>query len=348
MTMAIRWLIAVSILGLAAIWPPAGAAAQAIPPANGIHEPPPQASPQAPYEFSVDSTLVNVDVMVTDEDGRVLDGLKHGNFRVLDNGKPQQIRHFSPTRAPITIVMLVEHSSASYQYFAYKAAWWGSGFLNHLEPQDWVALMTYDIKPKVEVDFTHNRAEVRDALASLGPPGFHDINLFDALLDTLDKLDHVRGRKTILLLATGANTFSSSNLDDVFNRLKESDVTIFSVGLAEQEYVRYGGTDITYLQSKSWLDSFAQRTGGMAFFPRFEGELPDVFRSVATFLRSEYTLSFSPPPESRDGRYHRLKVEIVGADGKPLKVTDEKGKRRKVIVYAREGYTAPKEKAPVR
>lgn len=44
----------------------------------------------------------------------------------------------------------------------------------------------------------------------------------------------------------------------------------------------------------------------------------------------------------RDGKYHKLKVNIVGPDGKPLKVTDKKGKNRKVIVYAREGYIAPK------
>jgi len=64
---------------------------------------------------------------------------------------------------------------------------------------------------------------------------------------------------------------------------------------------------------------------------------------VVGFLRSEYTLTFRPPPESRDGQYHRLKVEIVGPDGKPLKVTNEKGKRRKIEVFAREGYIAPKD-----
>ncbi|MHB1023732.1 MAG: VWA domain-containing protein [Acidobacteriaceae bacterium] len=294
--------------------------------------------------LSVDASLVNVDVLVTDDDGRVLSGLKRGNFRILDNGEPREIQSFAPTSAPITIVMLMEYSNIAYQYFAYKAAYWGSGFLNHLEPRDWVALVTYDIKPTVQVDFTHNFAEVRGTLARLGFPSFSESNMFDAILETMDHLENVRGRKSILLIATGANTFSSANLDDVINRLKRSDVTVFCVGLAEEEYVRSSGSSIGYMQTKSWLNSFAERTGGIAYFPRFQGELPDIFRSVAAFLRSEYTLSFIPPKASQDGRYHRLKVEIIGPDGKPLKVTDEKGKRHKINVYAREGYMAPKEK----
>ncbi len=306
-------------------------------------EPNTQIVDDSPYKLKADATLVNVDALVTDEDGRVLTGLRKGNFRVLDNGSPQEILNFAPTSTPITVVMLLEYSAASYSYFAYKAAWWGTGFLDHLEASDWVALVTYDLRPKVQVDFTHKRVEVRDALATLGPPGFSDSNLFDALEDTLDKLDGVQGRKSILLMSTGSNSFSAATLDDILNRLKRSGVTIFCVGLAEQEYVRYGGSDISYVQSRSWLNTFAKQTGGLALFPRFESELPDIFRSVVGFLRSEYTLSYRPPKESRDGRYHRLKVEIVGPDGKPLKVTDDKGRRRKIEVYAREGYMAPKD-----
>ena len=309
-------------------------------------EPATQIVDDSPYNLRVDATLVNVDVLVTDEDGRVLPDLKIENFRVLDNGVPQKILYFAPTSAPITIVMLLEYSAASYGYFAEKAAWWGAGFLDHLEQRDWVALVTYDLRPKVQVDFTHMRGEVREVLATLGPPMFRESNLFDALDDTLDKLDGVRGKKSILLMSTGANTFSGATLDDVFNHLKRSNVTIFCVGLAEQEYVRYGGSDASYFMGRSWLNTFSKMTGGIALFPRFQGELPDIFRSVVGFLRSQYTLSYRPPKESRDGRYHRLKIEVVGPNGKPLKVTNEKGKKRKVEVYAREGYTAPRDVTP--
>lgn len=300
---------------------------------------------QPEYSMSVEAPLVIVDVLVTDEDGNVLTGLKKANFRVLDDGKPQTVTDFATTDAPITIVILMEYSGTAYDYFAYKAAFWGTEFLDHLEQQGWVALVTYDIKPTVRVDFTRSKPAVEQALRSLAYPGFHEANMFDAIADTLDRLEEVKGKKSILLITTGIDTFSRTTLDEVHERLKKSNVTVFCVGIAESEYMmaemRGGTSSIGYLQMKNQLQSFADLTGGFAWFPRFEGELPAMFRSVGGTLSNQYAISFVPTRESRDGKYHKLKVEIIGPDGLPLKVTDKKGKPRKVMVYAREGYTAP-------
>lgn len=297
------------------------------------------------YSLSVEAPLVVVDVLVTDEDGNVLTGLRKENFRILDNGQPQTISDFDSTNAPITIVILMEYSGMAYDYFAYKAAYWGTEFLDHLEPDDWVALVTYDLKPTVRVDFTKNKLAIEQALKALSYPDFHEANMFDAIADTLDRLAEVKGKKSILLITSGADTFSRTTLDELYDMLKGTDVTIFGIGIAEQEYtmaeMRGGGVSIGYLQMKNQLQTFAKRTGGFAWFPRFEGELPDLFRSVGGTLRNQYAISFSPVKESRDGRYHKLKVEVVGSDGLPLKVRDEKGKYRKVTVFAREGYIAP-------
>lgn len=308
-----------------------------------------QASTDVPqgtqYSLSVEAPLVVIDVLVTDEDGTVLSELRKENFRILDNGKPQVISDFAPTTAPITIVILMEYSGIAYDYFAYKAASWGTEFLDHLEQDDWVALVTYDMKPTVRVDFTKSKPAIEQALRELSYPDFREANMFDAVSDTLDQLAEVKGKKSILLITTGADTFSRTSLDELYGKLRETDVTIFSIGVAEQEYMmsemRGGGSSIGYLQMKNQLQTFASRTGGFAWFPRFEGELPDLFRSVAGTLRNQYAISFSPTKESRDGRYHKLKVEVVGTDGLPLKVRDGKGKYHKVTVYAREGYIAP-------
>ena len=80
-------------------------------------------------DLKVDSTLVLVDVLVTDEDGRTLNGLKSGKFRILDNGKPQNLASVAPTTAPITPVILLEYSAASYNYFGIKGATWATQFL---------------------------------------------------------------------------------------------------------------------------------------------------------------------------------------------------------------------------
>lgn len=298
--------------------------------------------PAAAQPYPSDKNLVNIDVMVTDDQGHILGGLKPGNFRILDNRQPREIQYFAPPKAPITVVLLMEYSSHTYQYYAGKSAYWGERFLDQLQPEDWVALVTYDLQPKVQVDFTHNNYAVRDAIAGLGFPMFRDMNLFDALIETVERLDTVRGRKAIVVIGTGLNSFSGSTFDDVRRELRSSDVMVFCVGTAEQEFVRSTGSSSGYLMAKNQLESFAKQTGGIAYFPRFEGALPEVFSSIAAFLRHAYTVGFVVPADSRDGRYHRLKLEIVDQDGKPLRVKDKKGKWHKIEVMAREGYTAPK------
>ncbi len=176
---------------------------------------------------------------------------------------------------------------------------------------------------------------------SLGFPTFSEAVLFDAVYETLDQLRDVKGKKSILILATGFDTFSKHNLDQILNRLKETEVTIFCVGMAEEiDLYSRGGAGLGYLQAKNQLTTFSRMTGGYAFFPRFQGEMPDIFNTVASYLRSQYTLVFSPSTP-QDGKYHKLVVQIVDDQGNPLELANKKGKMKKVVVNAREGYMAP-------
>jgi len=311
------------------------------PPSGVPAQPPPPQPPPPQVSISVQSNLVNVDAVVTDQDGNLVTGLKRENFRILDEGQPQQVANFSPSDAPITVVILLEYSGLYYGYFGAKGAFWADGFLNDLKPQDWVALKTFDLHPTVREDFTQDKRAIDQALRTLGFPTFHEAVLFDAVLETLTQLRDIKGKKSILILATGYDTFSKHTLDQTLNRLKETDVTIFSVGMAEEiDLYSPKGGGVNYLQAKNQLETFSRLTGGYAFFPRFEGEMPDIFNTVAQYLRSQYTLGFFPstPP---DGRYHRLTVEVVDDQGNPLQLANKKGKMKKAVVTARAGYVAP-------
>jgi VWFA-related protein len=305
----------------------------------------PEKTGQAPapqVAIAVESNVVNIDAVVTDQEGDILTNLKRENFRVLDNNQPQQISNFAPSEAPITIVVLLEFSQLGGEWYAYQGRSWAYNFLGHLKDKDYVALKIFDLQTHVLVDFTRNKQEVAQAVAGLYFPSFHEANLFDALLETLDQLRDVKGKKSILLLASGFDTFSKHTLDQTLKRVKETEVPIFSIGMAEERDVRSPrGDSIGYLQAKNQLTTFADLTGGYAWFPRFQGEMNGIFDSVATFLRSQYTLGFTPttPP---DGKYHKLKLEIVDEQGNPLMQPDKKGKMKKVIVIARQGYTSPK------
>ena len=310
---------------------------------------PPQQKPQeSGASIAVEVPVVTLDVIAATQHGDILTGLKKENFRVIDDGTPQTITSFGATDAPITIVMLMEFSSRGYyDWFAYQAKYWADAFFPNLKQKDWVALVTFDMKSRVETDFTQDKMEARNALYHLYFPGFSESNVFDAVLDTTERLKDVKGKKSILLLATGVDTFSKHTLDQTMKQLRQSDVTIFCVGL-DKPYINFleshgaMGSHLNYLQGENQLKTFSQLTGGYAWFPQFDGEIPGIFHDVTAFLRNQYSLSYTPTTGANDGKFHKVKVELVQPDGTPLVVEDQKHKKQKVVVYAREGYTAVK------
>jgi VWFA-related protein len=326
---------------------PGGAGQQQPQQASPTAPPQQQKPPEAGASINVEVPVVTLDVIAATQHGDILTGLKKENFRIIDDNAPQTITNFGATDAPITIAMVMEFSSRGYGFFAYIAKYWSEAFFPNLRQKDWVALETFDMRSRIEVDFTQNKDEVRAAISHLYFPGFSESNVFDALLTTVDQMKDIKGKKSILLLATGVDTFSKHTLDQTMKELRQSDVTIFSVGVAKPflNFLESHGdqrSHIDYLQAENQLRTFSSLTGGYAWFPQFDGEIPDIFRQVVSFLRNQYSISYTPSAGANDGKFHKVKIELVQPDGSPLIVNDQKGKKQKVVVYAREGYTAVK------
>ena len=115
------------------------------------------------------------------------------------------------------------------------------------------------MRENVEVDFTHNPREIEQGLVSLIFPPFHEANLFDAVVDVAGRLQDVKGKKAILVLASGMDTFSKLTLDKTLSRLKETDVTIYCVGVAEELFVRTRFGRRTYLPASSESAPYLRR-----------------------------------------------------------------------------------------
>lgn len=320
--------------------------------------PPPPVSPKKvegmpDYSIRVNAPLVNVDVLVTTKSGEFVPGLKKDNFRLFEDGAPQSISTFNVSKAPITAVLLVEYASTNYA-FMIQALQASYAFANTLQKDDWIAVAYYDMQPHILVDFTQDKKAVYGALNQLRIPGFAETNLFDALYDTLDRLDRVEGKKYIILVTTGVDTFSKLTLDKITKKIKDTkDVTIFpvSVGWIIREMYEARGrsaphgmgipvNNMDYLQADNEMRNFAAMTGGRAYFPRFEGEMPELFHDISTDIRNQYSLTYRPTNDKLDGTYRKLKVQVVAPDGGPLKVKDQKGKEQKIEVVSRDGYTA--------
>ncbi len=292
------------------------------------------------YSMRVDVPLVNLDVgVLLDKTHQFVPGLKPNNFLVVEDGVEQQVQSVRVTKEPITAVMLLEFAANSY-WLINDMQNSAVAFFNTLQPDDYVAVETFDMHTHILCDFTNNKETIAEALRSLMIPTWSETNEFDALYDTLDRLSRVEGQKYIVLIGSGRDTMSKLTLDQMLNKIKATqNVTIFSVSTGGMMR-EMRGSGIGALQDQNELRTFAQMTGGMYFAPVFEGELRDIFGRISDSIRDKYVLTYRPTNNKNDGTYRKVKIYLVDNEGKPLKMQDEKGKALKYSIIARDGYQA--------
>ncbi|HEY4011290.1 MAG TPA: VWA domain-containing protein [Acidobacteriaceae bacterium] len=301
------------------------------------------------FSMRVDVPMVNLDVNVLlDKTHQFVPGLKADNFLVVEDGVEQKVTSLRLTKTPITAVMLLEFAANSY-WFINDMQNASAAFFRTLQPDDYVAVATYDMRTHILCDFTNNKDTIAQSLQSLMIPGFSETNEFDALYEMLDRLTRVEGRKYIILISSGRDTMSRLTLDQMLAKIKATpNVTIFTISTGGMLREMSGGgmgmgsgaRHMDYLQADNEMRTFAQMTGGMWFEPIFQGALPDVFSEINESIRNQYVLTYRPTNQKNDGSYRKVKVYLVDNEGKPLKMADEKGKSVKYSVIARDGYKA--------
>ncbi len=303
--------------------------------------------------FKVESNLVNVDVAVVDDKGHFIPGIPKGAFRVLEDNVPQQISSFALGEAPETVCLVVEFSNRFQSL--YGSGWFQTlqavyGFVDTLKKDDYVAVMAYDMRSEILSDFSTDRSKTYEALQRLRIAAFSEANLFDALVEAEERMKDIEGRKAIVLISSGIDTFSKLTFDKTRKALQNDSVPIYAIGLLQtaRELADARGmmgplARMDFLQADNQLRTFAKETGGMAFFPRFYGEFPTIYQNISQSLRNQYSLAYSPTNQARDGKYRKIKVQLVnGETNEPLPVKDQKGKPIKYQIIAKAGYTAPR------
>ena len=242
--------------------------------------------------------------------------------------------------------------------------------------EDYVSVIAYDMRPTPLTDFTNDPNRIQQVISLLihNSPAFSESNLYDALKLTLiggrgdsvvlgdskSRTTEYSGmvavpggrRRAVLLVSSGLDTFSKINMDQARKIVQNAGIPIYIIGTGQMFVKKYGdnmdpgrGTMIrgipidrmTFLQADNTMKTFAKESGG-AFYPvTFEGELPNVLRSINALLRSQYSLGFKPD-DVHDGKSHKIVVKVdVDGDGQ----YDDKA----YVVKAREVYNAPKPEA---
>jgi VWFA-related protein len=304
---------------------------------------------------NVPEVTVDVGVML-EKTHSFVPGLKPSNFRVYEDGVQQKVEGFKRTEAPITALILMEYSARG-MGFRIQALNAALAFAQQLRPQDYIAMMTFDLNSHIILDFTQDKQQLQQGMMMLEnevymPAAFSESDVFDALNESIDRLERVEGQKYIILIATGIDTFSKLTFDKISARVKAAhDITIdtistdgFFEAMTEGRGGMMGGMrDMSFLQADNEMKSFSDWTGGMHFAPRFVGEMPDDVRAINENIRAKYELVYRPTNAKLDGTFRKIRVELVDDEGQPLRMQDEKKKPLKYDIITRDGYRAKQE-----
>jgi len=289
--------------------------------------------------------LVKLDVSVADRHGDFVGGLTQEDFRIFDNGIEKPSIFFAPAETPARILVMIETGPAVYllQSDHLAAAY---SLLEGLDPDDQVALVSYDQQARQVLPFTRDKTPLLNALAGVQYNiGIGELNFYDSLSTVIDWLKPVTGKRALVLLTTGLDSSAPARWDALVEKLRQEDLVIFPValggslrGYSGQKPKRDGvapaghGT-VSFAKADRALQTLATITGGRAYFPQSNGSFQVIYRQIASALRHQYVLGLAP---AHDGLYHSLSVEVI-----PSSPRRSKAQKSQYHVLARQSYLAP-------
>ena len=255
--------------------------------------------------ISVKTDLVTLTVTVTDLYGRYISGLNKNAFSVMDNGVEQEITFFSDADAPASIGILFDVSDSMSGEKISKARKALEKFINTSHPSDEYFLIGFNSRAQLLLDRTRDGDAVLQKLTLIKTKG--NTALYDACYLGVERVTRgTRQKKAMLIISDGQDNSSRYNFGEVRRLLKESDVTVYAVGILDGADA---GTS-TGMQGQAFLDELTSVTGGKAFYPQTDVEMDEIFERIALELRLQYSIGFTPRDFTPDGKWHKVKVKV--------------------------------------
>ncbi len=313
--------------------PPASAAP---PPQHGDTKPAPQQTPAAPQQappLKVTTGLVHLVAAVSDRRNNFITDLEQKDFRILEDGKLQDIKFFGrQTDLPLRIGMLLDTSNSIRErlHFEKDAS---IDFLDNVirRHKDQAFLMTFDNEPEVIQDFTGDVGVLTEAIEKQRAGGGTSLN--DAIFQAAQKLVNApmpdgpnpEVRRVLVVFSDGEDNLSDRALSDSIEMAERCEVSIYSISTST-DWVAVTTVDRPHKMFKTpgdeILEKFAVQTGGRVFFPYKVDDLAESFQDIGAELRSQYFIAYAPSVPA-DGKYRKIQVDI--ADRKGLTVRTRKG-----------------------
>jgi VWFA-related protein len=249
----------------------------------------------------MDVALVVLHATVIDRQGGFVSDLRQQDFEVLEDGKPQQIRVFTNEDVPVTVGLVVDHSSSMRPKLAEVTAA-ARTFVKLSNPEDEMFVVNFNehaslgLPPRLR--FTDSVAELEAAITAAPADG--QTALYDAIAKALDELQAgSRDKKVLIVVSDGGDNASALSQAQVMRLAGRSSAVIYTIGIFDED----DGD-----QNPGMLKHLAQVTGGEAFLVEQVSEIVAISKRIARDIRHQYTIGYAPANVTRDGASHAIRV----------------------------------------
>ncbi len=270
-----------------------------------------------PYKSEVE--LVLVPVTVTDEADRLVTGLEKENFQIFQDKQPQVIQHLSSEDSPISMGIILDLSGSMSDKIEHSRQAVVE-FMKTANPQDEFFVIGFSDKPELLSEFTRSIEDIEAKMVMTQPKGM--TALLDAIylgLHEMKKAQHPR--RALLIISDGGDNHSRYSEREVKSLVKEADVQIYAVGIFEPL-----PPTVEEQQGPELLREVTEATGGRTFAISNAADLADAATKIGIQLRQEYVLGYRPSAQTKDGKWHKIKVKLIPPKGlPPLRVTAKQG-----------------------
>lgn len=252
-------------------------------------------------------------------ESRLVSGLTKNDFVVYEDGVPQEVTFFTDenTNPPIYVGVLMDTSVSTKGKLGFSKE--AAGNFLHTVIQlrkDKAAFMTFDHNINLRQDFTDKLDLLTDAVDKIGDTGSQTA-FYDAIWQFSDqKLRNAPGRRVIVVITDGDDTFSRAEINDVIDIAQQTETTIFAISTKEGFLGTVPGVEAGTIKDKGdkKLEQICEETGGKAFFTGDILALERAFTEISKEIHSQYIVTYRPANQTYDGKNRKRQIEVKFAD----------------------------------
>jgi Ca-activated chloride channel homolog len=263
----------------------------------------------------VDEVLLHASVI--DDKQHIVTNLDQSAFSVFEDGKPQAIISFHHVDIPVAMGIVIDNSGSMREKRA-KVNQAALNLVRSSNPHDEVFIVNFNDEYYLDQDFTNDLLKLKEALEKIDARG--GTALFDAIVASADHLkqDARLEKKVLFVVTDGEDNASRETLEQAVKHLQEENgPSVYAIGiLGEEEHPK---------RARRALEVIAQRTGGIAFFPKTLNEVDEISKTVARDIRNQYAIGYKPINPRSAGGYRAIRVEAKAKGHGKLMVRTKSG-----------------------